>query len=47
MAMENGRFEDVFPVENGDFLSIAMLVYWRVNHKLVQHIWGNKQIVVS
>ena len=26
MAMENGPFKDVFPIENGGF-SIAMLVY--------------------
>ena len=29
--MENGPFEDVFPIENGVF-SIAMLVYQRVPH---------------
>ena len=29
MAMENGPFEDVFPIEHGGN-SIAMLVYWRV-----------------
>ena len=29
MAMENGPFEDVFPIENGGY-SIAMLVYQRV-----------------
>ena len=33
MAMENGPFEDVFPIEDGDvipLLAIAMLVYQRV-----------------
>ena len=31
MTIENGPFEDIFPIENGDFpLSIAMLVYRRV-----------------
>ena len=29
MAMENGPFEDVFPIRNGNS-SFAMLVYWRV-----------------
>ena len=29
MAIENKPFEDVFPIENGDF-SINMLVYRRV-----------------
>ena len=33
MAMENNPFEDVFPIEHGDF-SIAMLLYGRVHHKL-------------
>ena len=28
--MENGPFEDVFPIENGDIPAIAMLVYQRV-----------------
>ena len=31
MAMENGPFEDVFPIENGDFI-IAMLVYRSVTY---------------
>ena len=32
--MENGPFEDVFPIENGyiHVYSIAMLVYQRVNN---------------
>jgi len=32
MAMEHGPFEDVFPLDNGDFhgFSIYMLVYWSV-----------------
>ena len=30
MAMENNPFEDVFPIEHGDF-PFAMLVYRRVN----------------
>ena len=29
MAMENGPFEDVFPIKHGNS-SFAMLVYWRV-----------------
>ena len=28
--MEHGPFEDVFPIDNGDKYSIAMLVYWRM-----------------
>ena len=32
--MENGSFEDVFPIENGDF-SIAMLDYRRVSTQIV------------
>ena len=32
MAMENGPFEDVFPIDIGDIhgFSIYMLVYWSV-----------------
>ena len=32
--MQNGRFEDVFPIELGD--SIAMLVYQTVSQKTFQ-----------
>ena len=34
IAIENGRFEDVFPIELGD--SIAMLVYQTVSQKTFQ-----------
>ena len=30
IAMENGPFEDVFPIENGGY-SVAMFVYQRVS----------------
>ncbi len=31
MAMENEPFEDVFPIEYGEFSIISMLVYWSVD----------------
>ena len=34
IAMENPPFEDIFPIEHGEF-SIAMLVYWRVGHEMI------------
>ena len=27
--MEHGRFEDVFPIERGDFPLLCYIVYWR------------------
>ena len=37
--MENGPFEDVFPIENGGY-SIAMLVYLRVCFPSISVHWG-------
>ena len=38
--MENGPFEDVFPIKIGDIPAIAMLVYQRVACRfLVENLW--------
>jgi len=37
--MENGFFEDVFPIENWYIIFIAMLAYWRASLGGVPKMW--------